>query len=225
MADNDAPAKQTQDQASSTDNKEPSSKAAAKKQSPSKLSAKSVAKKKRSKAKGKKHRGASKATKVSAAAAAQAAKYPRHSVDKSLRVPRAILEQNKGKECTDQEAAGFLGVSLSGAIQVEINSALKYGFLERPAPGRLKLTELARKVLRPQAPRDEIDGYRAAVLKASDISDVYKHYRGENLPEQQFLDNTLVDTFKLPQEKLSEFKAIFIESLKAAKLLEEHDDN
>lgn len=151
------------------------------------------------------------------------AKYPRYTVDKSLRIPRAILEQNAGKECSDREAAGFLGLVLTGPIQVEINSALKYGFLERPSPGRLALTALGRKVLRPQGSKDIIEGYRAAVLNAPEISDVYKHYRGENLPDQQFFDNALVDTFHIPDAKLSEFKSIFIETLRQAELLEEHD--
>src|SRR5205085_10389180 len=151
------------------------------------------------------------------------AKYPRYTVDKSLRIPRAILEQNAGKECSDREAAGFLGLILTGPIQVEINSALKYGFLERPSPGRLALTALGRKVLRPQGSKDVIEGYRAAVLNAPEISDVYKHYRGENLPDQQFFDNALVDTFHVPDAKLSEFKSIFIETLRQAELLEEHD--
>lgn len=152
------------------------------------------------------------------------AKYPRRAVDKALRVPQAILEQNAGKECSDREAAGYLGVKLSGELQVEISASLKYGFLERPTPGRLKLSDLGRKVLRPQEPKDVIEGYRQAVLKAPDISDVYKHYRGENLPDQQFFDNALVDTFKIPQAKLSEFKYILIESLNAAKLIEERDE-
>jgi hypothetical protein len=151
------------------------------------------------------------------------AKYPRHPVDKALRIPKAILEQNSGKECSDSEAAGFLGFKLNGAIRMEISSALKFGFLERPNPGRLKVSDLAKKVLRPQEPKDEIEGFRQAVLKAPEISDVYKHYRGENIPDQQFFDNALADTFHIPQTKLSEFKTIFFESLQAAHLLEEHN--
>jgi hypothetical protein len=80
------------------------------------------------------------------------AKYPRHSVDKVLRIPRAILEQNARKDCTDREVAKFVGVGFGGPVKVEISSALKYGFLERPSPGRVRVTELARKVLRPQQP-------------------------------------------------------------------------
>lgn len=149
--------------------------------------------------------------------------FPRHSLEKALRIPKAVLEQNAGKACSDSEAAGFIGLKLNGPVRVEIRSALKFGLLERPSPGQIKLSDLGRKVLRPQQPKDEIEALREAVLKAPEFSDVYKHYRGENLPDQQFFDNALVDTFHIPQGKVSEFKAIFLETLETAKLLEEHN--
>jgi hypothetical protein len=46
-------------------------------------------------------------------------------VDKVLRIPRAILEQNAGKDCTDREVAKFVGVGFGGPVKVEISSALK----------------------------------------------------------------------------------------------------
>ena len=58
------------------------------------------------------------------------AKFPRHSVVKALRIPRAILEQNAGKASTQPEAAAFVGVGYGGPFNVEIGSAIKYGFLE-----------------------------------------------------------------------------------------------
>jgi len=67
-----------------------------------------------------------------------------------------------------------------------------------------------------------LEALRQAVLNAPVISDVYRHYRGENLPDQQFFDNALVDNFKIPVTSLSEFKEIFSASLKSAELLEEH---
>lgn len=100
------------------------------------------------------------------------AKFPRHAVIKSLRVPRAILEQNAGKACTAAEAAAFVGVGPGGPFNVEIGSATKYGFLERPETGKIQPTALAKKVMRPQSPSDEIDGYREAILKAPDIAEV-----------------------------------------------------
>jgi hypothetical protein len=62
---------------------------------------------------------------------------------------------------------------------------------------------------------------REAVLAAPVLGEVYKHYRGENLPDPQFFDNALTDTFGVPQADLSEFKTIFTESLRSAQLLDE----
>lgn len=149
------------------------------------------------------------------------AAYPRHSVKKALRIPKAILEQNAGKSSTDRDAVKFAGLAYHGPSRVEVSSSIKYGFLERPKPGQLGVTDLAKKVLRPQKPSDELEGLRQAVLNAPTVSDVYKHYRGENIPDEQFFRNALVDTFGLPADKVDEFKAVFLESLADAQLIEE----
>ncbi len=150
--------------------------------------------------------------------------YPRHSLDKALRIPKAILEQNAGKECTDQESAKYVGVKYNGGpYSVELNSAIKFGLLERSEPGKVILTDIARKILKPQEKNDQLSGLREAVLKAPVISEIVSHYRGENLPDAVFFDNALTDKFKIPTDKLSEFKAIFFESLKKAELVVDHD--
>lgn len=154
-------------------------------------------------------------------AVANPAKYPRHSLEKALRIPQAIINQNAGKECSDQESAAFVGVGYTGPYQSEIGSAKKYGLLSSPAAKRVLVSELANKILRPQSPDDVISGLRQAVINAPDISEVYQHYRGENIPDEQFFENTLVDTFKIPREKVAEFKDIFFDSLRKAKLVED----
>jgi len=81
------------------------------------------------------------------------AKYPRQSVERALRIPKAILDQNAGKACTTEQAAAFLGVGSKGPFAVEVGSATKYGFLERPEKGKIQPTDLARKILRPKTPK------------------------------------------------------------------------
>ena len=167
-----------------------------------------------------------KRTKVESPAlkAAPKAKYPRHSLEKALRIPRAILEQHAGKECADKDAASFVGLTTAkGPFSVEIGSGLKFGLLNRPSPGMIVITDLGKKILRPQDPSDKLAGLRDAALKAPDVSDVYNHYRGENLPDEQFFNNTLVDKFKIPTESLDQFKEILLETLATAELIEEHD--
>jgi hypothetical protein len=163
-------------------------------------------------------------TKAASSSAKGSPKYPRHSLDRVLRIPKAILDQNAGKDCTDEESAGFLGMKYNkGAYATELSSAIKFGLLERPGEGRVAVTQTAKKILRPQNEQEELQGLREAVMKAPDVSTVYSHYRGENLPDDKFFENALVDKFGIPREKLTEFKDVFFESLKRAKLLEEHD--
>ncbi len=94
---------------------------------------------------------------------------------------------------------------------------------ERPAPGQVAVTSTAKKILRPQNEQEALQGLREAATKAPEISAVYSHYRGDNLPDDPFLDNALSDQFGIPKDKLPEFKTIFLETLTKAKLLEERD--
>ncbi|UCG67839.1 MAG: hypothetical protein JSW12_17295 [Deltaproteobacteria bacterium] len=149
------------------------------------------------------------------------ATFPRHNLERALRIPKAILEQNAGRECTEQESASFVGITYNrGPYVVELSSASKFGLLERSS-GKVRLTDLARMILRPQDEGARLKGLRNAVLKAPELSDVYERYRGENLPDEQLLNNALVAKFRIPQEKLAEFKAIFKNSLEYAKLIEQ----
>ncbi len=147
--------------------------------------------------------------------------YPKHPILKCLRIPQAVLENNAGKECTDREAAKFAGLGWSGQVAVEISSAIKYGLFHRPNPGKVEPTEITRRIVRPQKPNDNIAAIREAVLKAPVISDVYRHYRGENLPDEtSFLANTVTDSFGIPANRADEFIGVLIDDLSAAKLLE-----
>ncbi len=162
-------------------------------------------------------------TKKASVAKSSAPSYPRHSSEAALRIPKAILDQNAGKPSSDMQAAEFLGLKTAkGPFAVEISSGIKYGFLTRPSTGTLLVTDLAKQILRPKSPNDIATGYQQAVLNAPTISDVYMHFRGENLPDRQFFDNALEDSFKIPRDKLSEFKDVFTQCLTVAKLAEEH---
>jgi hypothetical protein len=149
------------------------------------------------------------------------ANFPKHAISSCLRIPEAVLEQNAGRECTYKEAAKFAGVGYTGQIGVEISSALKYGLFERTAPGKIKPTDLVRRIVRPQNPTDKRTALREAVLNAPGISDAYKHYRGEHLPDVTFLKNAARDTLHIPADQVDEFIAVFVQSLKDAELIED----
>lgn len=155
---------------------------------------------------------------------ANTAKFPRHTVEKALRIPKAIIDQNAGHDCSEAESAVFVGVGNNGPYRVEISSSIKYGFLSRPAAGRVAVTDRAQRAIRPQKPGDDVEALREAILAAPDISEVYSHYRGEYLPDDKFFENALVDKFAIPVEKVGEFKDVFLASLQSAQLVEKKDE-
>lgn len=163
---------------------------------------------------------AKKAAARSSARAAQQAKYPRHAAEKALRIPKAIIDQNAGKPTSLAEAAKYTtGGSANGPFKVEVSSSKKYGFL-RSEGGKLVPEDRARRILYPQAETDRLTNLREAVLEAPDIAQVYSHYRGENLPDDEFFTNALRDTFRIPPDKISEFLEIFYESMDSAGLID-----
>lgn len=170
-------------------------------------------------------RSRAKRTKKSSAAVGQAAKFPRHSVERALRIPQAIYDQNAGNPATLQEAVKFTGGNaVSGPFRAEVSSSKKYGFLESVDSGKVAVTARARKAIAPQAENDRRNALREAVLAAPDLSDVYSFYRGESLPDQQFFVNALTDRFDVPAEKVPEFITVFNESMRAAELIDEGGD-
>ena len=149
------------------------------------------------------------------------AKFPRHPVERALRIPKAIYEQNAGNPASPKEGAIFAGgTAITGAFNVEVSSAKKYGFLASEG-GKLVVTDRARKAIAPQSMNDRINALREAILAAPDISDVYNFYRGESLPDDRFLMNALTDRFHIPNDKVNEFLAIFLESIRSAELIDE----
>jgi hypothetical protein len=171
---------------------------------------------------------APKKAKAKKAAAARGAAgrvpYPKDSLLKSLRIPQAILEQNAGTACTPKEAADYAHIGWTGPVNVEISSATKYGLLERPSPGKVKPTDRVRKIVRPEQPNDRVDALREAVLTAPVISELYKRYRGEYLPEKEFIANTASNSFSVPRDQVDEFIAVFLQTLTDAELLQDVGD-
>lgn len=149
--------------------------------------------------------------------------FPRLSIDRGIKLTRAIFDKNAGKECTTKEAASFCGQEYNSTFRTELVSAELYGLIDRPQQGKVIPSEIAKKIVRPQGQDDLMDGYREALFKTPIFYDVYESYRGEYLPDEPFLSNALRDKFKVEDDKKDDFIKYFIELLNLAKLAESKD--
>lgn len=151
------------------------------------------------------------------------ADFPSIPLEKCLRIPAAIIDQNAGKPTTSQQAATYLGIKYGAGYRLEASAASKFGLIQSPDRGMVSPSDLAVQIIRPKSPQDEARGLQAAVLQAPTISDVYMHYRGENLPDDKFFRNALLDSFNVSQDKIDSFISVFVESIKYAGMGEEKD--
>jgi hypothetical protein len=200
-------------------------KTATKKTATKKTAAKKTAAKKTAAASPARKATTKKAAKKAAARTGATPKYPRHSVERALRIPKAVYEKDADKPVTYAEAASYVGAAAAtGNLGLEIASARKYGFFDSGDDGKLVLTDRARRAIAPQSPTDRTQALQEAVLAAPDLSEVYSSYRGELIPDAEYFRNALVDRFHIPSEKLDEFLTIFNESVRSAGLVDESGD-
>src|SRR5665648_947707 len=164
-----------------------------------------------------------KAAKKASSKPKKGADFPGLSLERALRIPKAIIEQNAGKACTSQQAASYLGIKYGPGYRIEASAANKFGLTSAPERGQVAPSDLAFKILRPQTPQDEVIGLQEAILNAPTLCDVYRHYRGENLPDTKFFKNALLDNFNVSQDKIDSFIQVFLESVAFAQMGEEND--
>ena len=137
--------------------------------------------------------------------------YPRVTLEKAIAVARAIKEKNGGNPWPAAQIAAVLGVShKTGTFTYFLLSSKKFGLTEGTnSEGQVALTELGRKLVYAGSVEEELAAKRAAFLKVDIFRQVLGHYKGNRLPEMQYLGNTLQNEFKLPAVYHEEFSNLF----------------
>ena len=146
--------------------------------------------------------------------------FPRHRLSQCLRIPKAIIERNGGKECTDCQAAAFAGLRLARGTRLEICSAMKYGLLERRSVGRVWPTHIARKIVMSKTSSQEMTAMRKALLHVPVLSDLYGRLRGRYLSELRSLIESVKSSAEISSDDRHALAVVFIRSLADANLLE-----
>jgi hypothetical protein len=138
--------------------------------------------------------------------------YPQRALEDALKVPQAIREKNNGNPwATDDVAQAALGVSKSNNKFFYAAAASRdYGLtLGSRDTERIELTDAGRAIVF----AGDSAALRQKLVDAFFSVDIFKrvfdHYGGSNLPEKEFLGNTLQGEFGLPPEFHDEFVKIF----------------
>ena len=137
--------------------------------------------------------------------------FPRVTLQDSLRVPTAIKEKNGGNPWLPQEIAKAVNVGAkTGKFYYLTAGSRDYGLTEGTRDSkRIALTKLGRAVVYPPSAQAEMQAKRKAFLSVETFRKVVEHYKGNNLPEREYLSNTLQNEFSIPREVHDEFVDLF----------------
>jgi hypothetical protein len=140
--------------------------------------------------------------------------YPRVSLEEALRIPFALKEKNGGNPWPPADLAAAVNLSAKNPDFFYLAAASRdFGFTEGSRDSaQISLTEFGRDVVYAPNKEQEEAKLREALLRVEIFQDVLNYYKGANLPEMQYLGNTLVRQFHLDQSFHEEFSRLFREN-------------
>jgi len=140
--------------------------------------------------------------------------YPRRTLENAARVPLVIKQHNNGNPWPSEEVAKALNLGpKSGNFFYVTTSARDYGLTEGTRDtAQISLTTLGRQMVYPSSSEEEKNARLKAFLNVELFRAVLQHYGGNNLPEKQFLSNTLHTQFNIPPEQQDEFVDVFVKN-------------
>lgn len=140
--------------------------------------------------------------------------YPRASLENALKIPLALKEKNGGNAWPATDVANALGRAATTNEFFYLAAASRdFGFTEGSRDSeQISLTPFGRDVVYAPSKAEEEKQLRQALTKVDIFRRVLEYYKGANLPEMQYLGNTLVREFQLPAPFHEEFSQLFQEN-------------
>lgn len=140
--------------------------------------------------------------------------YPSFPLEKALSIALAIKEKNAGNPWAPTQVAKALGMGeKSSALDLLARASVLYGLTSGTrAASYISLEKTGREIVYAPNPDAELKARRRAFLNVDIFSKVLEYYKGNSLPELEFLSNTLFAEFDLPRELHEEFRRIFLDN-------------
>jgi hypothetical protein len=137
--------------------------------------------------------------------------FPKATLGDAVRIVMAIKEKNGGNPWSPEDVGNAMGVSYKTNSFYYISAAARdFGLTDGTrAAKKIALTDFGKKLAYPESPEELLQLKREAFFKVPLFEKVFNYYKGNNLPEMEYLSNTLKATFKLPEKDHKEFSELF----------------
>lgn len=133
--------------------------------------------------------------------------FPVNSLEDARRVADAIKQYNMGNPWAPGEIATALSMGAGSSTYYYLTAASRdYGLTvgTRDTP-KIELTELGRSLVYPKSAQEAQEAIVGAFRKVDLFQKVFDYYQGENLPDIQYLKNTLKTEFGVAEQFQDQF--------------------
>lgn len=138
--------------------------------------------------------------------------FPRVTLEDALRVPEAIKNKNNGKPFDTADVAKAVGLSARGNQFFYLTAGARdYGFtVGTRDTAKIELTELGRRVVYPSSAKERMAAIRDGLRNIDIFNRVLAHYGGTELPEPEYVSNTLSKEFGLDPDVHEDFVKLYV---------------
>jgi hypothetical protein len=147
---------------------------------------------------------------------------PSMSLEKALKVPRAIAESYGFKPATPLQVGSALELQPStGGFRMLTGAAIAYGLTIGGAfADQIEMSPLAMRIFRSTVEGDDLVAKREAVLKPRVIREFLLRYDGATLPKPEIARNVLLE-MGVPRERTKEILDLILESANSVGFIRE----
>lgn len=148
----------------------------------------------------------------------------RENVPPALKVSEAIALIEK----VNERAGGVANYDLfsqiagntktSSSFQRKVSALRQYGVIE-DRDNVVAISELGHRIVSPRNESDDSQAVKEAMLRIDLLNRIYERHRGRILPEDHFLNNVLLQEFKISRDFSSTWVEHFKDAATVAKLL------
>lgn len=140
-------------------------------------------------------------------------RYPVYDLESSIEVARRIRERAGGTASADQIASFFdYSSTRSGAFLTRVSSAAMFGLIVSER-GAYTVTALAQTIIAPELPGTSDAAARyAAFMSVPLYGLLVERYRGQQLPPEVGLRNTMETAFGMPRSRTQVAYRVFMDS-------------
>jgi predicted nucleotide-binding protein len=150
------------------------------------------------------------------------ADVPIFSLEDSLRVARALVDNYNGQPATPLQVASALDMTpTSGSFRNLCGSSIAYGLTGGGYNAQqIVLEPIGRKILKPTAEDEDVIARREAVLRPRVLGEFLRKYSGGSLPRQDIALNVLQD-LGVPHDRAEAVHQLILESAQGVGFIRE----